>query len=58
MIVENGISIKSTYMTKAVYSLEQIMLLKTNFRYVKGCSPKYITFTDECKIEALKLDSE
>ena len=58
MIVENGISIKPTYMSKTVYSLEQIMLLKANFRYVKDCSPKYITFTDECKIEALKLDAE
>jgi hypothetical protein len=44
-------------MSKNEYDKEQIGLLKTN-KYVKDCSPKYITFTDELKIEALKLDGK
>jgi hypothetical protein len=47
-----------THMSKSDYSPEQIMLLKANLQYIKDCSSKYITFTDECKIEALKLDEK
>ena len=32
-------------------------LLKSN-PYVKNCSPKYITFSDDCKMEALRLDGQ
>ena len=41
-------------MSNKEYNKEQIELLKTN-KYVKDCTAKYITFTDEIKIEALKL---
>ena len=44
-------------MTKIPYTAEQIQLLQSN-QYVKACTEKYITFTDNCKIQALKLDSE
>ena len=32
-------------------------LLKMN-QYVQDCSQKYITFTDTCKIDTLKLDEK
>jgi hypothetical protein len=35
------------------YNNEQIRELKGN-RYVKDCTEKYITFTDEFKIKVLK----
>jgi len=41
-------------MSKKLYTQEEIGILKTN-KYVKNCSKKYITFTDEIKIKALKL---
>lgn len=41
-------------MSNKEYNKVQIELLKTN-KYVKGCTSKYITFTDEIKIEAMKL---
>jgi len=44
-------------MSNKEYNKEQIELLKSN-KYVKGCTSKYITFTDEIKIEALKLDKD
>ncbi len=43
-------------MDKITYNDKQLSILKKN-RYIKNCSPKYITFTDEFKIEALWLDS-
>ena len=44
-------------MSKKEYNKEQIELLKTN-KYVNDCTSKYITFTDEFKIEALNLDDK
>jgi len=44
-------------MSNKEYSKEQIEILKAN-KYIKNCSSKYITFTDEIKIEALKLDNK
>jgi len=44
-------------MSNKEYSKEQIEILKAN-KYIKSCSSKYITFTDELKIEALKLDNK
>jgi len=44
-------------MSNKEYSEEQIGILKVN-KYVRNCSSKYITFTDELKIEALKMDKE
>lgn len=41
-------------MNKTIYSSEQILQLKTN-KYVKNCTERYITFTDECKIQVIKL---
>jgi len=45
---------KRNCMSKKLYTQEEIGILKTN-KYVKNCSKKYITFTDEIKIKALKL---
>ena len=44
-------------MKKTIYTPEQIEVLKSN-QYVKECTSKYISFTDECKINALKLDDQ
>lgn len=44
-------------MSNKEYSKEQIELLKTN-KFVKDCTLKYITFTDEFKIEVMKLDNK
>lgn len=44
-------------MTKVPYTEEQIQLLQSN-KFVKACTEKYMTFTDDCKIQALKLDNE
>jgi len=44
-------------MSNKEYSKEQIELLKTN-KHVKNCSSKYITFTNELRLEALKMDKE
>ena len=44
-------------MSKQEYSKEQIKELLKNPR-VKKCSSKYITFEDNFKIEALKLDKQ
>lgn len=44
-------------MSKKDYNKEQIDLLKAN-KYVKDCTSKYITFIDELKTEALKLDNK
>lgn len=44
-------------MTKVPYTPEQIQILQSN-QYVKSCSEKYITFTDNCRITALKLDDQ
>ena len=44
-------------MTKIPYTVEQIQLLQSN-KFVKACTERYITFTDDCKIQALKLDGE
>ena len=43
-------------MSKIEYTEEQIKELLNN-PYIKDCSSKYITFTDEFKIKALELDS-
>lgn len=42
-------------MSKQEYNKEQIEKLKNN-KYVKNCTSKYITFTDEFKVKALELD--
>jgi hypothetical protein len=42
-------------MDKLKYSKEQIIKLKQN-TYVKNCTSKYLSFTDEFKIKALELD--
>jgi len=44
-------------MLKQEYNEEQIMEILKNPN-VKSCSSKYITFTDEFKIEVLKLDKK
>jgi putative transposase len=44
-------------MSKTIYSQQQMELLKMN-QYVQDCSQKYITFTDTCKIDTLKLDEK
>lgn len=44
-------------MEKTIYTQEQIDILLLN-SYVKSCTTKYITLTDECKISALKLDAQ
>ena len=44
-------------MSKKAYTREEIEILKAN-KYVRNCSSKYITFTDELKTEALKLDNK
>lgn len=44
-------------MSKNIYTHEQIQILQSN-QYVKSCTEKCITFTDDCKIRALKLDNE
>ena len=44
-------------MTKIPYTQEQIQTLRSN-QYVKSCTEKYITFTDDCRITALKLDDK
>jgi len=41
-------------MSKKAYTWEEIEIIKEN-KYVKNCTSKYITFTDEIKLEALKL---
>lgn len=52
-----NIPLPHSSMTKILYTPEQIGILKEN-KYIKDCSPKYITFTDQCKIEALELDKD
>lgn len=42
-------------MAELKYSKEQIIELKQN-KYVKNCTSKYLSFTDEFKIKALELD--
>lgn len=42
-------------MSNKEYTKEQIQELVSNI-YVKGCTSKYISFTDEFKIKALELD--
>lgn len=42
-------------MSNKGYSNEQVQEL-LNVKYVKNCTSKYISFTDEFKIKALKLD--
>jgi chromatin segregation and condensation protein Rec8/ScpA/Scc1 (kleisin family) len=44
-------------MSKKQYTTEQIDILSNNI-YIKSITDKYITFTDQMKIEALKLDSQ
>jgi len=44
-------------MSKREYTKEQIEELLKN-PYVKDCSTKYITFTDDFKVKALGLDAE
>jgi len=44
-------------MSKQLYSKEQMKELLNN-KYVKSCTSKYITFTDEFKIKALELDKK
>jgi len=44
-------------MTKIPYTREQTWILRSN-QYVKSCTEKYITFTDDCRITALKLDDQ
>ncbi len=44
-------------MTNILYTDEQVMLLRAN-DYVKSCSQRHCTYTDQCKIEALKLDNQ
>jgi hypothetical protein len=41
-------------MSKKFYTEEQIALLLQN-QYVAWCSPKYLTITDACKQEAIRL---
>jgi hypothetical protein len=41
-------------MSKLEYSAAQIKELESN-KYVEKCTSKQIRFTDECKIEVLKL---
>ncbi len=41
-------------MTNIIYSDEQILMLSNN-PYIHTCSAKYITFTPECKKEAVRL---
>jgi hypothetical protein len=42
-------------MSNKGYNKEQIQEL-LNVKYVKSCTSKYISFTDEFKIKALELD--
>jgi len=42
-------------MAELKYSKEQIIELKKN-KYVKNCTAKYLSFTDEFKIKALEFD--
>ena len=42
-------------MAQLKYSEDQILELKQN-KYVKNCTSKYLSFTDEFKIKALELD--
>lgn len=44
-------------MTNILYTEEQILLLREN-PYVKNCSQRHCVYTDQCKIEALKLDEQ
>jgi len=44
-------------MSKREYTKEQIKELLNN-PYVKDCSIKYITFTDDFKVKALELDAQ
>ena len=44
-------------MSKREYTKEQIKELLNN-PYVKDCSVKYITFTDDFKLRAIELDAE
>jgi hypothetical protein len=44
-------------MSKKQYTTEQIDILSNNI-YIKSITDKYITFTVQMKIEALKLDSQ
>ena len=44
-------------MTKKEYTKDQISELLNN-KYVKNCTSKYITFTDEFKLKALELDKK
>jgi Fe-S-cluster formation regulator IscX/YfhJ len=39
------------------YREDQIKELLNN-KYVKDCTPKYITFTDEFKVKVLELDTQ
>ena len=44
-------------MSKKEYTEDQIQEVLKN-KYVKNCSSKYITFTDEFKIKVLELDKK
>lgn len=43
-------------MSKKQYTTEEVKLLNQNI-YVKNCTPKYITFEDKFKIEALRISN-
>ena len=57
MMEMDRIPLTISSMRKTIYNDKQIELLKAN-RYVRECSSKYITFTDDCKIDALRLDEQ
>ncbi|MFA6090819.1 MAG: hypothetical protein WC774_03520 [Candidatus Gracilibacteria bacterium] len=44
-------------MSKITYTAEQIELLRSN-QYVRTCTSKYITFTYDCRIAALRFDEQ
>lgn len=44
-------------MAEIIYKSEQIDELKWN-KYVKNCTEKYITFTDDFKLKCLDLDNQ
>jgi hypothetical protein len=44
-------------MAEIKYNNEQIKELKMN-KYIKDCTDKYLTFTDEFKIKVIKLDAK
>jgi len=44
-------------MAEIKYNKNQIKELKMN-KYVKDCTEKYITFTDDFKMKVIKLDAK